>query len=337
MEPPPTSFVAPTAPPASSLPPPIAPPPQLHPTASSVAPADPPAPAVALAAPAVGVKRRHAGQPVLLPQPALAVSSVARVVAAPKVRKKPSLGPKGAATPKVKKTTSRKKPTPAPAAPSPAPPPVVHEVDYDEEEEGEDQEEVTEIEEEAFAAIGKPTMRSKNNSEAQDILLVHAWAHVGLDASTGTDHTGKRYWQRIEDVYCKIKPKTGGYTPRRYRSLQGRWELMNPHCARWSAAMDQVKDAPPSGTVESDYEAIAELRYKKMATLKGKAFPFKHVWKILQTYDKWKLRDQETAPKKSAMLRMEDIEEEGSNEHKPVGNKNDKLRKKMQGEVSRKR
>ncbi|XBI45406.1 hypothetical protein VPH35_109881 [Triticum aestivum] len=109
---------------------------------------------------------------------------------------------------------------------------------------------------------------------------------------------------------------------------------MKPHCARWSAAMDQVKDAPPSGTVESEYEEIADLRYKEMAASKGKAFPFKHVWKILQTYDKWKLRDQETAPKKSAMLRMDDSEDKARNEHKPAGNKKDKLRKKMDGEAS---
>ncbi|KAE8776210.1 putative methionyl-tRNA synthetase [Hordeum vulgare] len=204
----------------------------------------------------------------------------------------------------------------------------------DEEEEGEDEEEVTEIEEEAFAAVGKPTVRSTNYSEDEDILLVRAWAHVGMDASTGTDQTGKRYWQHIEDVYCKIKPKSGGYDARSYRSLHGRWELMKPHCARWSAAMDQVKDAPPSGTVESDYEAIADLRYKEMAASKGKAFPFKHVWKILQTYDKWKLRDQETAPKKSAMLRMDDSDEEARNECKPKGNKKDKLRKKMEVEAS---
>ena len=46
-----------------------------------------------------------------------------------------------------------------------------------------------------------------------------------------------------------------------------------------------------------------------MAASKGKPFPFKHVWSILQTFDKWKLRDQETAPKKSAMLRMDDSED----------------------------
>ncbi|CAM0885327.1 unnamed protein product [Alopecurus aequalis] len=189
--------------------------------------------------------------------------------------KKPSLGPKGAKVTaggvKTKKTTSRKKPPPAPT-PVAAPPPVVHEVldgmptpptsfmglledaevdigapplepfgfgddleeEGDEEEEGEDEDEVTEIEEEAFAAVGKPT------------------------------------------------------------------------------------------------EAIADLRYKEMAASKGKAFPFKHVWKILQTYDKWKLRDQETAPKKSTMLRMDDSDEEARNECKPEGTKKAKLRKTLE-------
>ena len=77
------------------------------------------------------------------------------------------------------------------------------------------------------------------------------------------------------------------------------------------------------------------MRYKEMAASKGKPFPFKHVWSILQTFDKWKLRDQETAPKKSAMLRMDDSEdEEERNMGKPEGNKKGKLRVKMEGEAS---
>jgi hypothetical protein len=27
---------------------------------------------------------------------------------------------------------------------------------------------------------------------------------VGLDAASGTDQTGKRYWQRIEDRFCQL-------------------------------------------------------------------------------------------------------------------------------------
>ncbi|KAE8812524.1 glutathione S-transferase T3-like [Hordeum vulgare] len=291
MEAPPDSSVAPAAPPASSLPPPVGPPPASASATPAPAPSllPPPVPAVGSVAPSVSGKRRRAGQQVVLPQPAPAVAFVAPVAATPKVRKKPSLGPKGAAAPKVKKTTSRKKLTPvltAPPAPSPAPPPVVNEVldgmpapptsfmgllkeeevdigapplklfgfgddlqeEGDEEEEGED--------EEVFAAVAKPTVRSTNYSEDEDILLVRVSAHVGLDAGTGTNQTGKLYWQRIEDVYCKIKPKTV--------------------------------------EVEGSRNRTQEV----------------------------------------GMLRMNDSEEEGRNEHKPAGNKKHKLRKKMKGEAS---
>ncbi|KAE8768909.1 putative methionyl-tRNA synthetase [Hordeum vulgare] len=312
----------------------------------------PPAPATAAPAPATV-------------QPAPAKKS------RPKVS---SRGPRGAsskaagASPKRKKVTAWKKPAP-PVVAVAEPPPAAHEVfeemtkptsfmdllqdaevdlgasplepfgeevGEDEEDEGDDKEEVAEIGEEAFTAASRPHARSTNYTEAEDILLVRAWASVGMDATTGTDQTGKRYWHRIEDNYCRIKPKNCGFLSRSYRSLQGRWDLMKPACARWSAAMDQVKDAPPSGTVESDYETIAGMRYKEMAASKGKPFPFKHAWAILQTFDKWKLRDQETAPKKSAMLRMDDSEDEEKerNLDKPEGTKKGKQRVKMEGEAS---
>ncbi|XBI05021.1 hypothetical protein VPH35_133226 [Triticum aestivum] len=211
----------------------------------------------------------------------------------------------------------------------------LEEMEEHEEDEGDDDEEVAEIGEEAFTAASRPHARLTNYTEAEDILLVRAWAAVGMDATTGTDQTGKLYWQRVEDTYFRIKPKNSGFISRTFRSLQGRWELIKPACARWSAAMDQVRDAPPSGTVESDYETIAGMRYMEMAASKGKPFSLKHVWSILQTFDKWKLRDQETAPKKSAMLRMDDSEdEEERNLGKPEGTKKGKLRVKMEEEAS---
>ena len=50
------------------------------------------------------------------------------------------------------------------------------------------------------------------------------------------------------------------------------------------------------------------MRYKDMAGSKNRAFPFKHCFALLQHLDKWKLRGQETTPKKSAMLKMDDEE-----------------------------
>jgi hypothetical protein len=63
------------------------------------------------------------------------------------------------------------------------------------------------------------------------------------------------------------------------------------------------------------------MRYKDMAGSKGKSSPFKHCWALLQNLDKWKLRDQESAPKKLDMLKMDDSDEEGRNHAKPEGNK----------------
>uniref|UniRef100_A0ACD6AEQ5 Uncharacterized protein n=1 Tax=Avena sativa TaxID=4498 RepID=A0ACD6AEQ5_AVESA len=71
-----------------------------------------------------------------------------------------------------------------------------------------------------------------------------------------------------------------------------------------------------------------------MPSSKGKAFAFKHAWDKLKTFDKWKLRDQETAPKKAAMLRMDDSDEEERNLWKPEGTKKAKLRMEMEGEAS---
>ena len=70
-----------------------------------------------------------------------------------------------------------------------------------------------------------------------------------------------------------------------------------------------------------------------MAASKGKPFQFKHVWALLKDLDKWKLRDQESAPKKADMLK-DDSEDEGRNNAKPEGNKKAKERKKLEGEAS---
>ena len=76
------------------------------------------------------------------------------------------------------------------------------------------------------------------------------------------------------------------------------------------------------------------MRYKDMVSSKGKYFPFKHCWALLKDLDKWKLRDQESALKKSDMLKMEDSEDEGRNNAKPEGSKKAKERMKMEAESS---
>ena len=77
------------------------------------------------------------------------------------------------------------------------------------------------------------------------------------------------------------------------------------------------------------------MRYKDMAGSNKRGFPFKHCFAVLKKLDKWKLRDEETAPKKAAMKKMDDDEEEqGRNDGKLEGNKKVKERMKMEAEAS---
>ena len=121
------------------------------------------------------------------------------------------------------------------------------------------EDELAEIEAEAFeqsqSKYGK-SQRSKNYTILEDQALIQAWSAVSLDACTGTSQTAKRYWQRIEDQYFRIMAKHPNRTPRTFRSLQGRWENIKPMCSRWAACLEQVRNAPPSGTVESDYVSL---------------------------------------------------------------------------------
>uniref|UniRef100_A0ACD5XMM1 Uncharacterized protein n=1 Tax=Avena sativa TaxID=4498 RepID=A0ACD5XMM1_AVESA len=128
----------------------------------------------------------------------------------------------------------------------------VEEIDDEEEDEG-DGEEVVEVDPAAAGSSSTPKPRTANYSEIEDAILVRAWSKVGMDACTGVDQGGKRYWQRIEDLYHQLKPRTKSMADRSYRSLEGRWNIIKPACSRWSAAMDQVADNPPSGCVSEDY------------------------------------------------------------------------------------
>jgi hypothetical protein len=144
-----------------------------------------------------------------------------------------------------------------------APPLKPYELDSDDSVDEEEDDEVTEIEETVFEANqgeGRKK-RSSNYTELEDAMLVRAWSRVGLDAVTSTNQTGKRYWQRIEDQYCKLKPPSSTLGERTYRSLQGRWDFINPACSRWTAALDQVRSQPPSSMVESDYVSDLEQKF----------------------------------------------------------------------------
>jgi hypothetical protein len=76
------------------------------------------------------------------------------------------------------------------------------------------QEEVEEVEEEVFngtVAAGVKAGTSKgfaNYTEKEDIAVLDVWESISLNALTDDDQSGKKYWQRIEDKFHRLRPKT---------------------------------------------------------------------------------------------------------------------------------
>ncbi|KAE8810712.1 Lactation elevated protein 1 [Hordeum vulgare] len=202
-----------------------------------------------------------------------------------------------------------------------------------------DADELEEIEAEAFEqsqAKGGKSQRYKNYTILEDQALIQAWSAVSLDACTGVSQTAKRYWQRIEDRYVRIMKKYPNRTAHTFRSLQGRWENIKPMRSRWAACLEQVCNAPPSGTVESDYDKIAQHRYKDMEDSKGKFFKLEHCWELLQKCDKWKLINRESPPKRGSLVNMDEDEDDDDprNLHKPDGDKKTKEKMKREQEAA---
>ncbi|KAE8787471.1 Lactation elevated protein 1 [Hordeum vulgare] len=104
--------------------------------------------------------------------------------------------------------------------------------------------------------------------------------------------------------------KMAGRTARIFRSLQGRWENIKPMCSRWAACLEQVRNAPSSGTMESDFDKIAQHRYKDMEASEGKFFKVEHCWELLQKCEKWKLIDKESPPKRGSLINMDEDEDD---------------------------
>ena len=109
-----------------------------------------------------------------------------------------------------------------------------------------------EVEEMVMKSQGIKKKRAVNYTVVEDEALIKAWEAISLDSIHGADQTGKRYWQRVEDKFFQFMPKDGTTIPRTYRSLQGRWDAIKTACSRCGGCLEQVRNAPPSGSNEGD-------------------------------------------------------------------------------------
>ncbi|XBI91411.1 hypothetical protein VPH35_028735 [Triticum aestivum] len=299
-----------------------APPPAAAPVSPDSGPAPAPArhPTVAdvVAATHIGAKRRRAGlappppaSPAPAPAPVPAPAPAPPPPPAPKKSrpKAASRGPRGASSKVAGSSPAMKKPAAPPAAPPAAvaePPPAAHEVF----EEMATPSSFMDLLQDAEVDLGAPPLEpfrvgddleEDEEDEGDDEDEV---AEIGEEAFTAASrpHARSTNYTEAEDILLVLA---------------------------WVAVgMDAS-----TGTDQTGDNCWHEVQ--GYGRSKGKPFPFKHVWAILQTFDKWKLRDQETAPKKLAMLRMDDSEDgEERDLGNPEGTKKGKLRMKMEGEAS---
>ncbi|KAE8817636.1 Lactation elevated protein 1 [Hordeum vulgare] len=98
------------------------------------------------------------------------------------------------------------------------------------------------------------------------------------------------------------------------------------------SCLEEVRNAPPSGTVEYDYDKIAQHRYKDMEASEGKFFKLEHCWELLQKCEKWKLIDKESPLKRGSLINMD--EDGPRNLHKPDGDRKTKEKMKREQEAT---
>jgi hypothetical protein len=87
----------------------------------------------------------------------------------------------------------------------------------------------------------------------EDTCLVRAWSHVSIDGATGSDETGKLYWQHMEAMFLKLIPREAMSVERSFQSLQRRWDVITSCCSRWADTMEQVRAHHRSVICIKDY------------------------------------------------------------------------------------
>lgn len=91
--------------------------------------------------------------------------------------------------------------------------------------------------------------RSKNFSEAEDILLISAYLNTSIDSITGRDQKDDKYWERIENYFHENKTFV---TDRNWSSLKHRWGIINKEVSIFCGFHDSIERKNESGKTSND-------------------------------------------------------------------------------------
>ncbi|KAE8787078.1 Lactation elevated protein 1 [Hordeum vulgare] len=192
-----------------------------------------------------------------------------------------------------------------------------------------------------------PTLKRQGNIVVQGGIPV---GPVGREGASGVAAAARSAWppagkmSKVSGMKRKKVPtKKPSSPPSARRDVPRRClsTALLPPQARCSmkgseACFEQVRNAPPSGTLESDYEKIAQQWYKDKEAFEGKKFKLEHCWEMLKNFDKWKLIDKESPPKRGSLTKMDEDEDDDGprNLNKLDGDKKTKEKIKREHEAS---
>ena len=95
----------------------------------------------------------------------------------------------------------------------------------------------------------KPKGRSKNFSEAEDLLLISAYLNTSIDSIIGRDKKEGKYWERIENYFHENKTFV---TDRNWSSLKHRWGIIHKEVSYFCGFHDSIERKNESGKTSDD-------------------------------------------------------------------------------------
>ncbi|XP_057779599.1 glutathione S-transferase T3-like [Salvia miltiorrhiza] len=131
----------------------------------------------------------------------------------------------------------------------------------------------------------------------EDILLVKAWYNTSTDSIIGNQQKRKVFWEKIAAYYNEWRPE--GTVARSYSQVKNHYYKINPDINKWAGIYNNFWSNRASGQDDDDVLEVAKRAWRNDDP-KNKDFKFLHVWKIIQTCEKWTPQQMPQNPQKKA-------------------------------------
>ncbi|XP_047331141.1 glutathione S-transferase T3-like [Impatiens glandulifera] len=130
----------------------------------------------------------------------------------------------------------------------------------------------------------KKSIRTKNFSPEEDLVLVSAWLNTSIDPIIGTDQTNIQYWRKVGSYY-KAAIENTKYGPRTDKSLTNRWSTIQQAVNKFYGYYTQREGSlRKSGDTGIDVLQDAKKIYHE---IQKTSFRLENYWNKLRFNAKW--------------------------------------------------